>query len=139
MKKVRISIAMTAAAGALLIGAAAVNASAEEHAEPAKSHQTATNERPPAPPAPEWVNPDGTVDESKMPKEMPLIGSDGKVVKNADGKPLMVKTRGLIKPSGPPSPPAPGLKAGEHRSNEKDENGRMVEKVEAKPSVPPAH
>lgn len=37
-----------------------------------------------------------------------------------------------------PVAPAPGLKAGESRSIEKDEDGRMVEKVEIKPSVPPA-
>lgn len=30
---------------------------------------------------------------SKMPEELPLIGADGKVVKDADGKTLMVKTR----------------------------------------------
>lgn len=30
-----------------------------------------------APPTPEWVNPDGTVDESKMLEEMPLMGPDG--------------------------------------------------------------
>jgi hypothetical protein len=41
---------------------------------------------PPPPPTPEWVNADGTVDESKMPEEMPLMGPDGKVVKDANGK-----------------------------------------------------
>ncbi|WP_329256749.1 hypothetical protein [Streptomyces pseudovenezuelae] len=46
-----------------------------------------------APPAPEWGNPDGTVDESKMPEEMPLMGPDGRVVKDANGKTLMVETR----------------------------------------------
>ncbi|MDH2389984.1 hypothetical protein QCN29_14515 [Streptomyces sp. HNM0663] len=79
------------------------------------------------------------MDESKMPEEMPLIGPDGKIVKNADGKPLMVKTRDFIKPSGPSLAPAPGLRSGERRSNEIDEDGRMVEKVEIKPSVPPAN
>lgn len=136
MKKARISIAVAAASAALLVGGIAVNASAEER--PAKSDRPATNERPPAPPTPEWVNPDGTVDESKMPAKMPLIGSDGKVVKNKDGKPLMVKTRGALKPSGPPVAP-PGSKAGEKRSTEKDADGRKVEKIETEPSVPPAN
>lgn len=60
---------------------------------------------PPAPPTPEWVNPDGTVDESKMPEELPLIGADGKVVKDADGKTLMVETRVKIAQSGAPQAP----------------------------------
>lgn len=139
MKKARISIAVAVAAGALLVGVISVNASAEEPVQPAKSDRPAANERPPGPPTPEWVNPDGTVDESKMPEEMPLIGSDGKVVKDADGKPRMVKVRGVLKPSGPPVAPAPGLKAGESRSIEKGEDGRKVEKVEIKPSVPPVN
>ncbi|WP_247608127.1 hypothetical protein [Streptomyces sp. SS52] len=33
------------------------------------------------------------MDESKMPEETPLMGPDGKVVKEANGKTLMVKTR----------------------------------------------
>lgn len=135
MKKSRISIAAAAASGALLVGAFAVNAFVEEPVQPAKSGRPATNERPPEPPTPEWVNPDGTVDVSKIPEEMPLIGSDGKVVKGADGKPLMVKTRGGLNPSGPPVAPAPGPKAGESRSTEKGADG---ETAEIKPSVPPA-
>lgn len=139
MKKAPISIAVAAASGALLFGAVAVHASAEEPVRPVKSDRLTTNEQPPEPPTPEWVNSDGTVDESKMPEEMPLIGSDGKVVTNKDGKPRMVKTRGVLKPSGSPVAPAPGPKAGEKRSTEKDADGRKIEKVEAEPSVPPAN
>ncbi|MFE0876197.1 hypothetical protein ACFW4X_15255 [Streptomyces smyrnaeus] len=139
MKKARKSVAVAAASGALLVGAVVVTASTEEPGGPAKSDRPVTDGRPPEPPTPEWVNPDGTVDESKMPEELPLIGSDGKVVKNADGKPLMVKTRGGLKPSGPPVAPAPGATAGESRSKEKGEDGRASEKLKIEPSVPPAN
>ncbi|MFI1677348.1 hypothetical protein [Streptomyces sp. NPDC020607] len=126
MKKTR--IALGTAVAALLIGAAAATAS------------SAQPDKPPAPPTPAWVNADGTVDESKMPSTMPLIGSDGKVVKDANGKTLMVKTRGLLAPSGAPVAPesAPRLTPGENRSIETDEDGRVTENVEAVPSVPPA-
>lgn len=70
----------------LMMGAAAATASG------------AQSSPPPPPPTPEWVNADGTVDESKIPEAMPLIGADGK---DANGKTLKVKTRGLFKLSGP--------------------------------------
>ncbi|MEU1300904.1 hypothetical protein [Streptomyces shenzhenensis] len=54
MKKVR--KAMGTAVAALLIGAAAATVSG------------AQPETPPPPPTPEWVNADGTVDESKLPE-----------------------------------------------------------------------
>jgi hypothetical protein len=38
-----------------------------------------------------------------MPEEMPLIGSDGKLVKDAAGEPRMVKARGVLKPSVSPA------------------------------------
>ncbi|WP_432168192.1 hypothetical protein [Streptomyces sp. bgisy031] len=126
MKKMR--IATGTAVAALLIGAAAATASG------------AQSETPPPPPTPEWVNADGTVDESKMPESMPLIGADGKVVKDANGKTLRVKTRGLLKPSGAPEAPrsATAPKAGETRTTETDADGRVTENVQAQPSVPPA-
>ncbi|MFG2523493.1 hypothetical protein [Streptomyces sp. NPDC048527] len=96
---------------------------------------------PPPPPTPEWVNADGTVGESKMPETMPLIGSDGKVAKDANGKTLRVTTYGLFNPSGAPVAPqsAPKTKAGETRSTETDADGRVTENVQAQPSVPPAN
>ncbi|WP_406100856.1 hypothetical protein OG698_01075 [Streptomyces sp. NBC_01003] len=120
---------MGTAVAALLIGAAAATASG------------AQSETPPPPPTPAWVNADGTVDESKMPEAMPLIGADGKVVKDANGKTLKVKTRGLLKPSGAPVAPksAPAPKAGETRTTETDADGRVTENVQAQPSVPPAN
>ncbi|MEV6542519.1 hypothetical protein [Streptomyces sp. NPDC051665] len=84
MKNTRISLAGGAVAGVLL-GALAANASADEAPRPADSGQAEKAAVPPAPPTPEWGNPDGTVDESKMPEELPLIGADGKVVKDTDG------------------------------------------------------
>lgn len=139
MKKIRVSLAVGAVAGVLLLGALAANASAGEAPRPADSGQAEKAAVPPAPPTPAWVNPDGTVDESKMPEELPLIGADGKVVKDANGKTLMVKTRVKIAQSGAPQAPVAGLRAGEERSTSTDADGRKTETVEVKPSVPPAH
>jgi hypothetical protein len=138
MKKTRISLAVGAVTGVLLLGALAANASADESPRPADSGQTEKAAVPPAPPTPEWVNPDGTVDESKMPEELPLIGADGKVVKDANGKTLMVKTRVKIAQSGAPQAPVAGPRAGEKRSVSTDAEGRKTETVEVEPSVPPA-
>ncbi|WP_416956268.1 hypothetical protein [Streptomyces sp. Agncl-13] len=139
MKKTRVSLAVGAVAGVLLLGALAANASANEAPRPADSGQAEKAAVPPAPPTPEWVNPDGTVDESKMPEELPLIGADGKVVKDADGKTLMVKTRVKIAQSGTPQAPLAGPRAGEKRSTGTDAEGRKTETVEVEASVPPAH
>ncbi|WP_329063658.1 hypothetical protein [Streptomyces sp. NBC_01429] len=138
MKKTRISLAVGAVAGVLLLGALAANASADESPRPANSGQTEKAAVPPAPPAPEWVNPDGTVDQSKMPEELPLIGADGKVAKDANGKPLMVKTRVELAQSGAPQVPAAGPRAEEQRSTSTDAEGRKTETVEVEASVPPA-
>ncbi|MFJ9132203.1 hypothetical protein ACIRRT_03955 [Streptomyces sp. NPDC102256] len=139
MKKIRLSLAVGAVAGVLLLGAVAAHASAGEAPRPAESGQAEKAEVPPAPPAPAWVNPDGTVDESKMPEELPLIGADGKVVKDENGKTLMVKTRVKLAQSGAPQAPVAGPRAGEKRSTSTDAEGRKTETVEVKPSVPPAH
>lgn len=128
MKKARIVLGLGVAAAALLIGGTAATASGS------------ASDKPSPPPTPAWVNADGTIDESKMPETMPLIGPDGEVVKDANGKTLMVKTRGLLDPAGPPAGPrfAPEPKAGEKRSTETDAEGRVTERVQAEPSVPPA-
>ncbi len=139
MKKTRMCLAGGAVAGVLLLGALAVNASANEAPRPAGSGQAEKAAVPPAPPTPEWVNPDGTVDESKMPEELPLIGADGKVVKDADGKTVMVKTRVKIAQSGAPQAPLAGPRTGEKRSTSTDAEGRKTETVEVEASVPPAH
>lgn len=71
---------------------------------------------------------------------MPLIGSDGKVVKDTNGKTLRIKTCSLLNPSGAPvtPQPAPRRKAGENRSTETDADGRVTQHVQVRPSVPPA-
>ncbi|MER7498374.1 hypothetical protein ABT033_38025 [Streptomyces pharetrae] len=139
MKKTRVSLAVGAVTGMLLLGALVANASADEAPRPADGGQAEKAAVPPAPPTPEWVNPDGTVDESKMPEELPLIGADGKVVKDANGKPLMVETRVKIAQSGAPQAPMAGPRAGEKRSTSTDAENRKTETVEVMPSVPPAH
>ncbi len=34
----------------------------------------------PTPPSPAWVNPDGSVDESKLPTDMPVVDSEGRII-----------------------------------------------------------
>ncbi|GGZ88162.1 hypothetical protein GCM10010301_70610 [Streptomyces plicatus] len=70
-----------------------------------------------------------------MPEETPLMGPDGKVVKEANGKTLMVKTRVEFSES---EAPMFGPRAGEKRSVSTDAEGRETEIIEAVPSVPPA-
>ncbi|GGZ20216.1 hypothetical protein [Streptomyces poonensis] len=139
MKKTRVSLAAGAVAGVLPLGALTAHASADEAPRPADSGQAEKAAVPSAPPTPEWVNPDGTVDESKIPEELPLIGADGKEVKDANGKTLMVKTRVEIAQSDPPQASVTGPRAGKKRSTSTDAEGRKRETVEVMPSVPPAH
>ncbi|WP_327425417.1 hypothetical protein OG963_00655 [Streptomyces sp. NBC_01707] len=135
MKKIRVSLVVGAMAGMMLLGGALMaNASADGGPLPADNGQAEK-----AAPTPEWVNPDGTVDESKMPEELPLIGADGKPVKDENGKTLMVKTRVKISQPDAPQAPVAGPRAVEKRSTSTDAEGRKTETVEIKPSVPPAH
>ncbi|MFG2563456.1 hypothetical protein [Streptomyces sp. NPDC048496] len=98
---------------------------------------------PPPPPAPEWVNADGTIDESKLPSEMPVIGPDGADLKDAEGNPVMADPRGG-EPDYEPEPrcsrcpvdPPPGPDAGDTHSVETDSNGDTVEVVDVGSDVP---
>jgi hypothetical protein len=47
------------------------------------------------PSPPSWVKPDGTVDTSKLPSRMPMVDSNGDLVLDASGKPVMVSLRDL--------------------------------------------
>jgi hypothetical protein len=58
---------------------------------------------PPAPPA--WVRTDGTVDAGKLPDAFPVVGPDGKLVKDKDGNVLRV-TRSELSGKLPPGPAA---------------------------------
>jgi hypothetical protein len=44
----------------------------------------------PADQRPAWVNPNGTVNAALAPKELPVVGPDGRAVCNADGSQVMV-------------------------------------------------
>lgn len=81
----------------------------------------------------------GTVDEAKLPEELPLIGADGPPVKDENGKTLMVKTRVTISQADVPQAPVAGPRAVEKRSTSTDAEGRKTETVEIEPSVPPAY
>ncbi|MEU8195489.1 hypothetical protein AB0C10_17060 [Microbispora amethystogenes] len=44
---------------------------------------------------PPWVNSDGTVDQSKVPDSIPVVGPDGNLVKDKNGKDVRVKMSDL--------------------------------------------
>ncbi|WP_406494443.1 hypothetical protein OG936_11870 [Streptomyces sp. NBC_00846] len=81
MKRSRITVA--AVVTAVLFATGALTAAA-----------ASDSDIPPPPPAPEWVNADGTIDESKLPSEMPVVGPDGQDLKDAKGNPVMVDPNG---------------------------------------------
>ncbi|GAA2616166.1 hypothetical protein GCM10010304_82050 [Streptomyces roseoviolaceus] len=60
------------------------------------------------------------------------------MVKDVNGKTLMVKTCVKIVQSGAPQALVAGPRAGEKRSTSTDAEGRKTETVEVEPSVPPA-
>ncbi|WP_338677740.1 hypothetical protein V1460_35725 [Streptomyces sp. SCSIO 30461] len=70
-----------------------------------------------------------------MPDTVPVVGPDGKPLKDAKGKAVRVDPRSF-EPGKAPSErrAAPG----ERRWTETDKNGRMVEHVEVEPTVPAA-
>ncbi len=55
------------------------------------------------PPPPPWVNPDGTVDFSKMPACIPVVGRTGQPILNSKGQPYCVPREQLL--TLPPPPP----------------------------------
>ena len=52
---------------------------------------------PPPPPPPPWVRANGTVETSRMPAAVPLLGTDGQPLRNRAGRIVMVAPGG-----GPP-------------------------------------
>lgn len=62
----------------------------------------ARENRPPS--EPPWVNNDNTVDMSKLPASLPVVGPDGRALLHPDGTPVMFDGRSLSK--GPPLNPA---------------------------------
>lgn len=111
-------------AGLLILGGSAVATSAT------------ASDTPPPPPAPEWVNPDGTVNDAKLPESLPVMGSDGKPLKDADGNQVMVKSR--MDTAAPGARSAQKALPGEKRWTETDKNGATVEHVEVEPTAPAA-
>ncbi len=76
------------------------------------------------PPPPPWVNEDGTVDESKIPDYAPVIGSDGKPVKDENGRQVKVKVD-----KGPPTltlEQAGGLSRADEISRQRTDDGAEV-------------
>ena len=59
--------------------------------------------RPPTKPA--WVRDDGTIDTTKMPRTLHVVGPDGKLITDANGDPVDVPNPDLDVPVGDPEPP----------------------------------
>lgn len=67
------------------------------------SHTVSARLAPPLPPP--WVNPNGTVDFSKMPACIPVVGRTGQPILNSKGQPYCVPREQLL--TLPPPPPQP--------------------------------
>lgn len=96
---------------------------------------TTASERPAAPPRPPWIKADGTVDRTKLPDRMPVMGPDGKPAEDASGRQITVDVRPPGRPTGQQNKNDP---SGSNRRVEKGENGAVNEIFEVKPSSPPA-
>ncbi|NGO42712.1 hypothetical protein G6048_11225 [Streptomyces sp. YC419] len=90
------------------------------------------------PPQPSWVREDGTVDMSKMPESMPVMGPDGEPLKDASGKQVMVKTEEdkPVEPQALPETAPNSLSENGKTWVETDENGVTTEVQEIEPSIP---
>lgn len=53
------------------------------------------------PPLPEWVQPDGTIDMSRAPRQLPVLGADGRPLRDASGRPVV---RPFLEPPPAPAP-----------------------------------
>lgn len=60
------------------------------------------------PPRPGWVRADGTVDQSKMPARVGVLGPDGRPQMDAEGRERTVDPRSLNPLPAGPVPPPPG-------------------------------
>lgn len=54
------------------------------------------------PDRPDWVRQDGTVDESKRPERIPVVGPDGELVRDKNGKPVTIDFDELLDLDAPP-------------------------------------
>lgn len=95
---------MQVALGAVILAAAGFGASfavtgfSSASATPATHAQVHGPGNPP--PLPAWVNPDGTVNQSKLPKRIEIAGPNGQPVIGPSGRPITI-------PTGPPLLPPP--------------------------------
>lgn len=85
IEKSRVGLAVALLATLLATGAVAVHA--------------ASGEGPP--PSPAWVNPDGSVDEDKIPAQAPVVGPDGNLLRDEQGNVIKVPVRRGPPPGGP--------------------------------------
>ncbi len=100
VSRMALMLVASVAAGTLLFGAVAIGT---QDRTPAGS---ATLVEPP--PEPAWVGANGTVDPSKMPACVRVVGSDGLPVSKGDGEPVCVSRTELMQPPTglPPKTPA---------------------------------
>lgn len=84
------------------------------------------------PPKPAWVNVDGTVDPSKMPGCIKVIGSHGRPVSKGNGEPVCVPRREVVQ--GPLGPPPENPRAVNARNRALEEERRIVELPKSSPA-----
>lgn len=104
-------------AGTVLFGTVAVGT---QDRTPARS---ATLAEPP--PTPAWVKANGTVDPSKIPACVGVIGSNGRPVLGRAGEPVCVSRREIMQ--GPPGPPPEAPEAVNARNLDLERARRIAE------------
>ncbi|MEW2496893.1 hypothetical protein AB0942_25685 [Streptomyces nodosus] len=102
----------------------------------------ASDDTPPPPPAPEWVNADGSIDESNLPSAIPVIGPDGEDLIDSKGNPVMAPLR-AEEPDYEPEPRCPRCPVdpppvdwGDKHSVETDSDGNTLEVVDVGDDAP---
>ncbi|MFE7467388.1 hypothetical protein ACFU6R_25240 [Streptomyces sp. NPDC057499] len=129
MKKSRISVVAAVVAALFVTGALTAAAASEDI--------------PPPPPAPEWVNADGSIDDSSLPSSIPVIGPDGEDLVDSKGNPVMADLR-AEEPDYEPMPRCPRCPGDEPppvgptdtHSVETDSDGENMEVVEVGDDAP---
>ncbi|MEU9674585.1 hypothetical protein AB0D92_13750 [Streptomyces parvus] len=98
----------------------------------------------PIPDPPTWVGPGGKIDDSKLPSEIPVVGQDGEILKNASGEAITVDPRAGSEPDYDPAPrcprcpeePPPGPDIGDAHTTGTSEEGFVEEVVDVTHDTP---
>lgn len=83
------------------------------------------------PPTPPWVRADGTLDRSKLPECIVVLGNDGAPIKNGEGEEVCMPSQELFAPP-VASPEQPEPRSAKILRQYQDEDGHDVIVVESK-------